>query len=63
MSVEIHKEGPHHTCRNMYLWSILPPSSSIDERDLPLQRKAHWCWTALPNGPITAPLPLEQPQG
>ena len=28
-------------CRNMYLWYILPAASSINERDLPLQEKAH----------------------
>ena len=39
MCVEINTEGPSLACRNMYLWYILPPTSSIDERDLPLQRR------------------------
>ena len=34
--------NPHrkalHACRNLYLWYILPPASSINKRDLPLQR-------------------------
>ena len=38
---KIHTEGPPHACRNMYLWYIFPPASSINKSDLPLQRKAH----------------------
>ena len=38
MCVEIYTEGPP-ACRNMYLWYTLPAASSIDKRDLPLQRR------------------------
>ena len=31
---------PPHARRNMYLWYIFPPASSINERDLPLQMEA-----------------------
>ena len=42
MCVEIHTEWAFLACRNMYLWYMLPPASSINERDVPLQRKAHY---------------------